>query len=94
MLSDKIFAISGENVCRRLKDVLDIYIISFITEIDAAELYRIWKEIGRELGDFEAYKSKFVELKKAYDKMKGIKNKPDFAEVYNRVRDVVNRFES
>lgn len=93
MLSDKIFVISGENVCRRLKDVLDIYIISFITEIDADELHRIWKETGRELGDFEAYKSKFTELKKAYDKMKGIKNKPNFYEVYDRVSNLICQFE-
>lgn len=93
MLSDKIYAISGENVCRRIKDVLDIYIISFITEIDVDELGRIWKETGRELGDFEAYKIKSAELKEAYDKMKGIKNKPDFSEVYYRVNSVVCKFE-
>ena len=34
MLSDKIYAISGENVCRRMKDVLDIYVRSFITKIN------------------------------------------------------------
>lgn len=45
-------------------------------------------------GDFEEYKAQFSEIKESYDKMKGIKNKTDFAEVYNRVRDVVNRFES
>lgn len=50
--------------------------------------------LGRELGDFEEYKAQFSEIKESYDKMKGIKNKPDFVEVYNRVRDVVNRFES
>ena len=42
MLSDKIYAISDEHVCRRIKDILDIYILSFITEIDADELYQIW----------------------------------------------------
>lgn len=78
MLSDKIYAISGENICRRMKDVLDIYVISFITEIDTDELRQIWRETGRKLGNFEAYKTKSAELKEAYDKMKGIKNKPDF----------------
>ena len=34
MLSDKICAVSGENVCRRMKDILDVYVLSFITEID------------------------------------------------------------
>lgn len=94
MLSDKIYAISRGNVCRRTKDVLDIYVMSFITKINTDELYQIWKETERELGDFEEYKAQFSEIKESYDKMKGIKNKPDFAEVYNRVRDVVNRFES
>ena len=89
MLSDKIYAISGQNVCRRMKDVLDIYVISFVTKIDKNELHQIWMETGRELGDFEAYKTQIAELSKAYDKMKGIKNKPDFAEVYSRVNDVI-----
>lgn len=73
MLSDKIYAISGENVCRRMKDVLDIYIISFLTKIDMDEMHQIWNETGRELGNFEAYKTRIAELGKAYDKMKGIK---------------------
>ena len=89
MLSDKIYAISGENVCRRMKDVLDIYVISFFTEINVDELYQIWKDTGRELGDFRAYRAQFVELKDAYDKMKGVKNKPDFYNVYEKVNDIV-----
>lgn len=52
MLSDKVYAISGEQVCRRMKDVLDIYVLSFVTEIVAGELYRIWEETGRKLGGF------------------------------------------
>ena len=48
MLSDKIYAISGQNVYRRMKDVLDIYVMSFVTRINTDELYQ--------LGDFEVYK--------------------------------------
>lgn len=92
MLSDKIYAISDKTVCRRMKDVLDIYVISFITDIDTEELHQIWRETGRKLGDFEAYQTQFLELKEAYDKLKGIKNKPNFQEVYDRVRDVVYQF--
>lgn len=93
MLSDKIYAISGESVCRRVKDVLDIYVLSFITEIDTDELCQIWGETGRKLGDFEAYKTQIAELGEAYNKMKGIKNKPDFIEVYSRVNDVICELE-
>ena len=93
MLSDKIYAISGENVCRRMKDVLDIYVMSFVTKIDSDELHQIWTETGRELGSFEAYKTQITELNEAYNKMKGIKNKPDFIDVYHRVNNIVCDFE-
>lgn len=93
MLSDKIYAISGENVCRRMKDVLDIYVLSFITKIDTDELYEIWGETGRTLGNFEEYKTQIAELGEAYTKMKGIKNKPDFVDVYSRVNDVICELE-
>ena len=93
MLSDKIYAISGKNVCRRMKDVLDIYVMSFITKISTDELYWIWMENGRELGNFEAYKTQMTELNEAYDKMKGIRNKPDFIEVYQRVNEIVRELE-
>jgi len=39
MLSDKIYAISGNNVCRRVKDILDIYVMSFVTKVDLDELH-------------------------------------------------------
>lgn len=70
-----------------------IYVISFITKIDMDELCQIWAETGRELGNFEAYKIQVAELGKAYNKMKGIKNKPDFVEVYSRVYDVICELE-
>ncbi len=82
MLADKIYAISGQNVCRRVKDVLDIYVMSYITKVNTDELYEIWKETDRGLGNFGAYKTQMAELSKAYDKMKGVKNKPDFIDVY------------
>lgn len=93
MLSDKLYAISSGNVCRRVKDVLDIYVLSFITEINKDELYQIWKETGRELGYFESYKTQISELKEAYEKMKGVRNKPDFVEVYSRVNNVICKLE-
>lgn len=93
MLADKIYAISDGNVCRRMKDVLDIYVLSFITTIDTDELHQIWKETERELGNFRFYKTQIIELNEAYNKMKGIKNKPNFSEVYGRVSDVIYRLE-
>ena len=67
--------------------------MSFITKIDIDELRLIWNETGRKLGDFKAYQSQLRELSEAYDKMKGIKNKPDFAEVYIKVKEIVDNIE-
>lgn len=91
MLADKIYSISGESVCRRIKDVVDIYVMSFMTKIDTNELCQIWAETDRKLGNFETYKTRVAEMSEAYHKLKGIKNKPDFLEVYNRVNDVICR---
>ena len=33
MLSDKIYAVSGENVCRGMKDILDIYVLSLLLKL-------------------------------------------------------------
>ena len=41
------------------------------------------------MGNFEAYKTQIAEIGEVYNKMKGIKNKPDFVKVYNRVNDVI-----
>ena len=82
MLSDKLYAISGDRVCRRMKDVLDIYVMSFITKIDMDELHQIWIETGRELGDFETYKTQSAKLGEA-----------DFIDVYSRVTDVICKLE-
>ncbi len=56
-------------------------------------MYQIWTETGREWGDLETYKTQIAKLGEAYNKMKGIKNKPDFIEVYSRVTDVICKLE-
>ena len=80
-------------MCVEEQKMFQIYMMSFIMKIDADELHQIWKESGRVLGDFKEYKIRFSELEEAYGKMKGIKNKPDFIEVYNCVSDIVHMFE-
>lgn len=93
MLSDKIYAISGERIFNRVKDILDIYTMSFITKIDFYELQNIWNETNRTLGEFSAFKTHYDELNIAYQKMKGIKNKPDFKDVYNRVNGIIKELD-
>ena len=49
----------------------------------------ICTKTGKKLGNFEAYKTQIAEIGEVYNKMKGIKNKPDFIEVYSRVNYVI-----
>lgn len=41
------------------------------------------------MGNFEAYKTQVKEFNEAYNKMKSIRNEPDFIEVYQRVNEIV-----
>lgn len=71
-----------------------------VREIDSSldvQVNRIFgerKSAGFKIINENREKIASIDLSVRHDKMKGIKNKPNFAEVYNRVRDVVNRFES
>jgi len=85
MLSDKLYAISGEGIFRRTKDLLDIYIMSYISEYRAKDVIEIWNHTERIPGDFSVFKNEKGRIRDAYIKMKGIENKPDFDEMYERV---------
>ncbi len=85
MLSDKLYATSGNGICRRVKDLVDIYVMSYISEFCTTEIYEIWDNTGRIPGDFSHFKSQMEEIEKAYLKMKGIVNKPDFSVLYERL---------
>lgn len=61
-----------------------------IRENNPSKVERATRDIG---GDWVGYRTHPMELGEAYDKMKGIKNKPDFIEVYNRVSDVICKLE-
>lgn len=93
MLSDKIYAVSDERICRRIKDLLDIYAMSYIAEFTTGELLTIWKQTGRTLGDFSGFREKVEELRLGYEKMQGVKNKPAFSELYFSLGELFSAFE-
>lgn len=88
----KIMNESGEKIGSI--DLSVRHVMSFVTEINAEELRQIWRETGREPGNFEAFRTRSDELQIAYDKMKGVENKPDFCDVYDRVSGVVHHFDT
>lgn len=92
MLSDKIYAVSDERICRRVKDLLDIYAMSYIAEFTVGELLAIWEQTGRALGDFSGFREKVGELRLGYEKMQGVKNKPPFSELYFSLKELFSVF--
>ena len=85
MMSDKLYAVSGMGICRRLKDLLDIYVMSYISEFYTSEICDIWENTGRVPDKFAQFRSEKEEIEKAYMKMKGVINKPEFSELYDRL---------
>lgn len=88
MIADKISAISTNKVFRRIKDVIDIYYLSHVFELNANELLRTMKLNGRSLGDFDGFLHNTQELKHAYEKFRltGDTSRPAFDEMYCKVK--------
>ena len=83
MMADKIFVLSNTHIFRRIKDILDVYLIISNCNIDIEKVNEILKYDKRELGDFSTLLSNKQLIKESYDKLIGVKNKPDFEKVWN-----------
>ena len=88
MLADKISAISTGKVFRRIKDVVDLYYLSQVFELDLDRLQQTLRSSGKILEDFHSFLGADEELRHAYEKFRftGGVNKPPFDEVYVRVK--------
>jgi len=88
MLADKISAVSGDKVFRRIKDVVDLYYLSQVFPFHSADIKQILKDNGRELEAFHGFLHRKTELEHAYDKFRlsGDVNKPPFDDVYTAVK--------
>ena len=88
MLADKISAISTGKVFRRIKDVVDLYYLSQVFELDLNRLQQTLGDSGKMLEDFYGFLHGTEELRHAYEKFRftGGANKPPFEEVYAKVK--------
>lgn len=91
MLADKISAISTEKVFRRIKDIIDLYYLSTVFELDKNDLLQTMVNSGRIMGSFDGFLYSTNELRHAYEKFRfdGNVNKPDFDEVYQAVKTYI-----
>lgn len=83
MLADKITAVSTRNIFRRTKDILDIYAIDKYIAYDKNKLIKCLSK--RNIGSFTEFTSNKDMIEHAYNKLRGIENKPEFNTVYQHV---------
>jgi hypothetical protein len=82
VLCDKITVLSSERIFRRIKDMLDVYALAHCLEISTAGIYTAFERAERTLSSFDSFLTRRNDLEHAYNKMRGISDKPDFECVY------------
>lgn len=93
MVADKIVAISTQQVFRRAKDLIDLYILSYKDiRFKTVDIVEINREYNRQFGDFAHFKNSTDKIEYAYEKLRGVENKPDFSLLYNRLQKFVKPF--
>lgn len=85
VLCDKISVLSSPQIMRRTKDLLDVYAITQTIPYDNKSLITLLSQ--RDLGDFSTLSTRKEEIQHAYNKLRGVTNKPDFEHVYATVSD-------
>lgn len=94
MIADKLGALSGDKIFRRSKDLLDMYYISKVCELDVAKVNDALDKMGRELGTFDGLVNRVDELRHAYDRFKVDEDveKPDFDTAFGAVIKYIEPF--
>ena len=86
-MADKLSALSNEHPFRRAKDLLDIYLILEIEDIDFSKIKEILKYDNHELGNFKTMIENIQLMKDSYESLKGITNKPEFIKVWDKLKN-------
>ena len=79
--------LSDIHIFRRIKDLLDVYLILKQSNINMTKVKEILDFDKRELGDFSTLLQNKKQAKQSYDKLAGIKEKPAFEDVWKEVID-------
>ncbi|MDR2387488.1 MAG: nucleotidyl transferase AbiEii/AbiGii toxin family protein [Deltaproteobacteria bacterium] len=82
VISDKIKAVSSDKICRRVKDLVDLYALAHCLIIKKSELFKIWKKENLSIGSFKVFTKRHEDLEHAFEKLNRIEAKPSFEEVY------------
>lgn len=91
ILADKICVLSSRKIFRRPKDLLDLYCLSQISNINKEEIIDINNKSGRTLEDFEPLLNQKENICHAYESMYWLENKPPFEDVYKCCVEIANK---
>lgn len=94
MLADKIYVVSTNKIFRRIKDLVDIYYISKVFELNKSDIMLTLKNSDRTLEAFKEFLNSKDDLEHAYSKFRftGDVLKPPFCEVYRTVKSYIKTF--
>jgi len=92
ILADKISVLSSKRIFRRAKDLIDVYAFSDCVEVNTHSILAITEQKGRVLGAFDEFVNRKDDLEHAYNKLRGVEGKPDFAKVYEQLETFLKPF--
>ena len=92
ILADKVSVLSTSKIFRRAKDIVDVYALTHCVEVSTTEIYASHERNARVLGDFTEFSNRTKDLNHAYQKLRGIDNKPEFEIIYQHVSKFVRPF--
>lgn len=83
IIADKISSVSSDAVFKhRTKDIIDLYALTHCVDIKIQNIYDYCKTNDRNIYDFSAFVKNKDQIEYAYNKLKGVANKPSFNDVY------------
>lgn len=91
MMSDKLYSLSSTHVFRRVKDLLDVYLILKDNNIEKENIEKVLEYENRKLDNFDTILNNKEEIEKSYNSLEGIINKPEFDVVWNYFADYLEK---
>jgi len=93
VLADKLTVLSKQRIFRRVKDMVDIYALAHCVKVNTGNIYELFKKNpDREIGAFDEFIHRRQDVEHAYDRLRGITDKPPFSQVYDYVISFIQPF--
>ena len=92
ILADKISIMSSDYIFRRMKDMVDVYALSSCIAVKSNDILDIVDKKQRTIQEFNGFYTRKQDLEVAYNKLKRITGKPDFADIYAYMTKFIEPF--